>query len=935
MRRDLSLVIPASRLTPYALVALVCCAASLNIWLGPGILNTHAGGDSPFLLIRVYELVANLRAGIFPARWMPDAAFGLGYPFFNFYASLPYYFAAGLNLIGFDLITAIKLTQTAGMFLAAGSMGLLAKQFLPRNGALLAVVAYTLTPFHLANIYVRGDSLSEFWAFVWFPLILWLMLRGRGGAMRHVRRDASCMGLALALAGLVLTHNVSAVLFAPFIFIVALYTLIAASEPTHPSSRLQSRLIPLFLAAALALALSAWFWLPVLGEAGSAQLGNQTTGYFNYANHFRGLNLVQPTLLFAYTVSADLNVFAMGLVQAVLVVAGACVWLWSLHPKKATGTLAESLTLGLDEFASKASRTALVLTGALFLFSTFLLTPLSSFIWAYAPLLKLAQFPWRFLSVQAVFAALLVGGMGRLEIGDWRSKKLGWRTQSLISNLQSLFIAGVLSLSSLWLLPNERLNIRAEDVTPHTLQLYEWFGGNIGTTIRAEYLPSTVQPWPRIGFDVMGQPRRVLPMNAGDTVESQLLRATPQQQTWRIRVQSAAANVVLPVLASGGWRVEPAEFSLGTNPGSGWHTIKLPAGEHEIMLTYEGTPLQRWGERISLLAVALVLVWSGRQSLRRFKRLRLYAVVCLAAFVSLVLLAQLSRLLQPAPTPSLQAIDQNFRLFPHRGPITLRAPDQTEYELIGATISPTQLIAGQPFSLSLQWKDDRAPAQITVTQESPNASAYVRALPLFQFQRSIAPSNARISQQITLKEALPGPTLLKLSLGNWDVGEVPNGTMIIGPTITATLPSATLPTAPTQMLHTFANGIRLHSADILETSLQDFCFRPVWSRTAMTQNPADALQISMRLLGADGALLGQADWQPQGGLAPTWAWPNDVVIYDSACLVPFKRRPEPGEKISVQVVWYYALSQQEVDSVMLRGTYSLQPNQPPVVSLEK
>ena len=207
------------RITHYILLALVCGAASLNIWLGPGILNTHAGGDSPFLLIRVYELVANLRAGIFPARWMPDAAFGLGYPFFNFYASLPYYLAALFNLIGFDLLTAIKLTQTVGMFAAAGSMYVLAKQFLPRSGVLLATVAYTLTPFHLTNIYVRGDSLSEFWAFAWYPLILWAVLRvGRRTARLRSRDDgrhilpylSSVLCLSLSLAGLVLTHNVSA-----------------------------------------------------------------------------------------------------------------------------------------------------------------------------------------------------------------------------------------------------------------------------------------------------------------------------------------------------------------------------------------------------------------------------------------------------------------------------------------------------------------------------------------------------------------------------------------------------------------------------------------------------------------------------------------------------------------------------------------------------
>ncbi len=110
------------------LIGLVCAAAAAAIWIGPGLINTRGGGDSPFLLIRTYELAANLRAGIFPARWMPDAAYGLGYPFFNYYASLPYYLAAGLNALGVDLLFSIKFTQTVGMFAAGYAMYLYARR---------------------------------------------------------------------------------------------------------------------------------------------------------------------------------------------------------------------------------------------------------------------------------------------------------------------------------------------------------------------------------------------------------------------------------------------------------------------------------------------------------------------------------------------------------------------------------------------------------------------------------------------------------------------------------------------------------------------------------------------------------------------------------------------------------------------------------------
>ncbi|RLC70588.1 MAG: hypothetical protein DRI81_18880, partial [Chloroflexi bacterium] len=156
---------------------LVALLIAMPLW-GDGMVNTRGGGDSPFLLQRAHQMAVNLRAGVFPVRWMPDAAYGLGYPFFSYYAALPYYLVGLLILTGVDILTALKLVQTLGFLLAALAMyGWM--QSLTRNrwAAWLAAVAYTVAPFHLVNVYVRGDSLSEFYAFLFYPLILWSLER--------------------------------------------------------------------------------------------------------------------------------------------------------------------------------------------------------------------------------------------------------------------------------------------------------------------------------------------------------------------------------------------------------------------------------------------------------------------------------------------------------------------------------------------------------------------------------------------------------------------------------------------------------------------------------------------------------------------------------------------------------------------------------------
>jgi Gpi18-like mannosyltransferase len=144
---------------PVVTLLILALLAAAPLW-GPGIVNTRAGGDSPFLLWRTHQMAANLRAGVFPVRWMPDAAYGYGYPFFSYYAALPFYLAGLLHVVGLDILTAIKLTQTLGFIAAAFAMYGWMRRHLSQAGAWLAAVAYTFAAFHLVNVYTRGDSLS-------------------------------------------------------------------------------------------------------------------------------------------------------------------------------------------------------------------------------------------------------------------------------------------------------------------------------------------------------------------------------------------------------------------------------------------------------------------------------------------------------------------------------------------------------------------------------------------------------------------------------------------------------------------------------------------------------------------------------------------------------------------------------------------------------
>ena len=441
----------ASEALGVSLALLVSLVAALPLLLGPGMVHTRAGGDSPFLLQRTQQLALALGDGVFPVRWMPDANLGLGYPAFNYYAALPYYVAAALHLGGLGLIAAIQATQVLGFIiggLAAYALGRALK--LGPAGALTASAFFTLAPFHLINVYVRGDSLSEFWAMGLAALCLFAVVRLRDDA-----GPGAVALLAASYAALALAHNITALLASP----VLALALLAVSWPQERRWRI------LGVGAgglALGLVLSAWFWAPALAERNLVQLGQQTTGYFDFRGHFRGLDLVQGSLLHDYTIAPEADPFRMGLVQASVAALGLATLALRLKQRAGRGVW---LTCAIGALGA-----------------TLLITPLSLLLWERLPLLHYAQFPWRFLGLQAVLAAPLVGLVAETTSTQWQR----WALAGLLTAL--------LGVGGLGALRPDRLTINAADLTPERLMLFEAFSGNVGGTVRAEYLPAQLVP---------------------------------------------------------------------------------------------------------------------------------------------------------------------------------------------------------------------------------------------------------------------------------------------------------------------------------------------------------------------------------------------------------------------------------------------------------
>ncbi|MCC6191533.1 MAG: hypothetical protein IT318_21110 [Anaerolineales bacterium] len=839
--------------------------AAAPLLANSGFLLTRGGGDSPFLLLRLQQLLAALGGGQFPARWMPDADYGYGYPFFHYYAALPYYLAALLRVYGFSYTGALKLTQLAALCTAAGGAYLWARGM--RSGAApagysqpqawLAAAAFTFAPFHLANLYVRGDSLSELWAMSLYPLLLW--------AAQRCRQRPS-LGRAALLASftglLTLTHNISALNFIPF---AALYFLLGwpAAQQTARAGLSRGRgpwpVAVGALALAWGLALAAFFWLPALTEIGAVQIGDVTQGYFFYGNHFRGADLVQRSLFYNAETGPGLPTpFSMGLAQAVLTGLGLLV-----------------LALRAGRARRWTSDDTFVLLGLLV--STLMITPASAWAWANLPLVRFTQFPWRFLSIQALFAAglaahVLPAGASRGAAGWTRNKP--W--------LLALGLGLGLALFGLGRLRPEFVPLADADVTSERLNLLEYFSANIGSTIGYEYLPSMVRPRPFAAETLLDRPAR-LKVLSGQASGARLWQRGARE-AWRVEVTSGPARVAVPRHAWPGWRIsvdgQPAAPRVVESLG--WIAVDLDMGSHTVELWLGSTPVRAAAMALSLAAAAGPAAYALHRRRRAIavprpiasrKTLLISAgAVGLAAAGALALHTR-----QPAPSTLPLSID--FVQLTNWQRDVVRFAGGAE--LVEVTYDADHLARGETLRVTSIWQH-AAGRQATLRLVPASNLLSQAPVVLAADTAALAGEAGQVTQALTIPEEIPpgvyfvtvalaGPDgpLAAVTAAGRERGQVHLAPVWVddaGPKPPAAGETALARFGPAITL--WKAGATTPSADALHVSL-------TWQALA---DIAGNHQVALRLRDAAGAEWGSLDAQLAYGFYPTHFWrPGEVV----------------------------------------------------------
>lgn len=255
---------------PLLLVVLV--VPTFTFLLKPGLYwNMH----DDMQMIRQLEMEKCLKDGQIPCRWTPDLGYSYGYPLFNFYPPMPYFVGQIFHSVGFSYITTIKLTALALIVTSALAMYLLANSLVGPIGGLLAAIFYSYAPYHALNIYVRG-AMNEAWATLFFPLIFYF-------SRKYLKKHSinALILLAISWAGLLLSHNPMAMTFVLFFAPWCIYWFFESNKVFKVRP-----IIYLCVSGLFALALSAFFTLPVLFESKLVQIESMFQNYYHYSVHF-------------------------------------------------------------------------------------------------------------------------------------------------------------------------------------------------------------------------------------------------------------------------------------------------------------------------------------------------------------------------------------------------------------------------------------------------------------------------------------------------------------------------------------------------------------------------------------------------------------------------------------------------------------------------
>lgn len=513
----------------------------------------YYGASDDLHIAWLYELHKTLFLGQIPPRFVPDLSFGFGYPLFNFVFPLPFYIGEIFHLLGLSFVDSIKAVFLISVPLSGIAMYALLRQFLERNLSLIGAILYIYTPYRAVDLYIRG-AIGEIVSFLLLPLIILSVIK------IFQTKGFRWIGVgAVSFASLVLSHNITAYMFFPFVGLLFIIQLLQASAKKLYFAKS-------FLMIILGLLISAYFWVPALTES---KLVKYDT-VFNFADHFPTLKqLIKPYWGYGASVPGpgDGMSFFLGGANIVLLVLSVIF-----------------LALNWKQVGVKRK----ILLGwilSTLLIAIFLMNYRSSFIWSKVPLLPYFQFPWRFLILTTFFIPLLLSIFEKIKINNY-----------LLIILLAIIILPVMSY------------FRPQDFLGRLDSYY--FNRYIPTPVASQEYLQIQEEYLRLPKDTQKRPDRNYPLIYSDSGLIKDIQIIDDLHVKAVTDSKSGMVLNLSKYFFPGWvaNLDGRKAKAESGVPFGQVSVIVPPGKHEVEFIFTETGFKKGLNAISLAAF-LVSLW--------------------------------------------------------------------------------------------------------------------------------------------------------------------------------------------------------------------------------------------------------------------------------------------------------------------------------------